>query len=547
MIRITEGALFFGAFSLSLFFLFLGNAAIFPLDMADFTFFVMIAFFFALYRPGWAFLVFLSLLPFEMINLSPEALAFSLRPYQLLGGVLLLSMLARFIVHRLPFPVMRFRWFDIVPIVFGLGGFLAIGFASDALSATKQAVIALSFVALYFLSRQFLGEARDVRRVMPFLVLSSVCTMLFALWQSVQFTAGRISFEVMSGRPNAFFAEPDWLGMFLVLSGSVALGLLFYYLDQHHAKESIENTPFAEPSFLNRSIYALSHYSRTLFLLFVFCFLTLSWLGILLTVARSAWVGFAFSTLLFLKLLLVGGHSWSFRNWRWKLFAQGCVVAAVSFVGALIMVWGFQLTTFDLTNRAGSTTSGQQEITVSCEAPATLPERIENVSELSSYGCRFIRLEEIDAEQSAGRFVSTVSRPDPSIEARRVIGQKTFETLKAHWVFGIGWGNIGSILGMDDRGATLNASNAFLESWLGGGILSAFAFLVLWMLVPIFALRTFFGSGSESNQGVSRAVAVFFLVSWIGFTVFNVFNSGILLGFVWIWLGSIGIIAGKGK
>ncbi len=546
MIRITEGALFFGAFLLSLFFLFSGNSAIFPLDMADFTFFVMIAFFFALYRPGWAFLVFLSLLPFEMVNLSPEALAFSLRPYQLLGGALLLSMLARFIVHRLPFSVMRFRWFDIMPIVFGLGGFLAIGFASDTLNATKQALIALSFVALYFLSRQFLGEVRDVRRVMPFLVLSSVCTILFALWQSIQFTAGRISFEVMSGRPNAFFAEPDWLGMFLVLSGSLALGLLFYYFDQYRTDESTENTRLAEPSFLKRSIYALSHYSRTSFLFFVFCFLTLSWLGILLTVARSAWVGFVFSVLLFLKLLLVGGHSWSFRNWRWKLFAQGCGAVAVSFVVALIMVWGFQLTTFDLTNRAGSTTSGQQEITVSCEAPVALPERIESVSELSSYGCRFIRLEEIDAEQSAGRFVSTVSRPDPSTEARRVIGQKTFETLKAHWFFGIGWGGIGSILGTDDRGAVFNASNAFLESWLGGGILSALAFLVLWMLVPIFALRTFFGFGNESNQGVSRAVSVFFLVSWIGFTVFNIFNSGILLGFVWVWLGSIGIITKKG-
>lgn len=547
MIRITEGMLFLGAFLLSLFFLFLGNSAVFPIDMADFTFSVAISFFFALYRPGWAFLIFLSLLPFETISLSPEMLAFSLRPYQLLGGVLLLSMLVRLIVHRLPFPVMRFRWFDIAPLIFGLGGLLAMCSASDIPRAAKQVVIVFSFVALYFLSRQFLGEARDVRRVTPFLALSSVCAILFALWQSIRFTMGRISFEAMPGRPNAFFAEADWLGMFLMLSGSMALTLLFRCLDRHCDEERTESVPTVEQSFLRMPICDSRRYSRALVLLSVFCFLTLSLLGTLLTVARSAWVGFALSTFIFLSLLLIGGRSRSFRAWRWKLFVQGCVVTALSFIVALLVVSGFRLTTFDLINRAGSTASGQQKITVSCETPVVLPESVGSVSELPSYGCRFIRLEEIDTEQSAGRFVSTVSRPDPSIEARRVISQKTFETLREHWLFGIGWGGIGSVLGTDDRGATLNASNAFLEAWLGGGILGALSFLVLWMLVPIFSLRAFFGSESGTNQVVSREIVLFFLVSWAGLTAFNMFNSGILLGFVWVWLGSIGIIAGKGK
>ena len=132
------------------------------------------------------------------------------------------------------------------------------------------------------------------------------------------------------------------------------------------------------------------------------------------------------------------------------------------------MIAGFHLTTFDLTDRAGSAASGQQRITVSCDTPTVLLESIADISELSSYGCRFIRLEAIDAEQAAGKFIGTVSRPDPSIEARRVISRTTFETLRSHWLFGIGWGSIGNILGTDDRGASLNASNAFLEAWLGG-------------------------------------------------------------------------------
>jgi hypothetical protein len=209
---------------------------------------------------------------------------------------------------------------------------------------------------------------------------------------------------------------------------------------------------------------------------------------------------------------------------------------------SLFIVWAFQLTTFNLADRAGSAASAEQRITVSCETPRALPDTIEDVSELSAFGCRFIRLEEIPAEQLAGRFITTVLRPDPSIEVRRMIGQKTFETLRSHWLFGIGWGNIGHILGTDDRGAALNASNAFVEAWLGGGIMSGISFLFLWVLLPIRALRKFFAQNNDTDRIASRTVAVFFLVSWVGGTVFNLFNSGILLGFVWVWLGSIALL-----
>lgn len=547
MIRAIPLALFSGAFFLNLLLLFFGNSDLFPLGAIDFWFFFALSFLFALYRPGWAFLLFLSLLPFETVSLAPETLPLSLRPYQLLGGTLIGALLFRFLFRRSSFPFVKLKWFDALPLFVALGGFLAVFSAFDRGSAGKQAIVIASFAALYFLSRQFLGNERDVRRVVPFLVLPAFFSTLFAFWQSLRFTAGLSSFETMPGRPNAFFAEPDWLGMYFIFSLSLFLSFLFFVFEKNASKipEKI-HLPSGGAKCKMQNFGALFSHSSFQFFIFYFLFFIFS-LGLLLTVARSAWVGFAFSLFVFLVFLLVGKHSWNIREWRWGLFARGGFAIVFSFALALFVVWAFQLTTFDLGNRAKSTFSGMQEITVSCEAPIPLPEEIADVSELLSYGCRHIRLEEIEAERRSERFVSAVLRPDPSIEARRAIKEKTFETLKGHWLFGIGWGSIGSVLGTDERGASLNASNAFLESWLGGGFIGLLSFLFLWMLVPIFAVRMFFSKKTEAILYERRAISVFFLISWIGFTIFNLVNSGILLGFVWVFLGGIGMLTGKRK
>lgn len=526
---------------LNIFFLFFGNSTMFPLGSVDFFFLVALVFLSALYRPGWAFLGFLGLLSFEVIRLSPEALPFSMRPYQLAGTALLFGLFFRFLFRRASFPFVRLQWFDALPVIFTFGGFLAIFSASDVGSAAKQAVVALSFVTLYFLSRQFLGDVKDARQVFPFLMVPAVFSALFALWQSVRFLSGSVSFEVMPGRPNAFFPEPDWLGMYLIFALSVALSFLFFAIESGaRGKESTGNTTdvatknpgtiFSNPS----GVFIIS--SPVLTFLF---------LGLVLTVARSAWVGAAFSCVVFLKLLLVGQHPFRIRQWAWKKLLIGSGAIAIPLMLALGVVWTFRLTAFDLVDRVGSTASGQQEITVSCVAPVMLPRTIASLSELSPYDCRHIRLEEVDSEKADGRFVSTVFRLDPSIEIRKNIQEETREVLKEKWLLGIGWGSIGTLLGTDDRGVPLNASNAFLEAWLGGGLVSGVTFLVLWMLVPLFAIRMFFSKDSGKTLSLERSVVVFFLVSWVGFTMFNLFNSGIFLGFVWVWLGGIGLIAAK--
>ena len=537
MMRITEGALFLGASLLSAFLLFFGNSALLPLDLADCLFLLSLAFLFALYRPGWAFLLFLSVLPFETVNLAPSMLPFSLRPYQLAAGVILLSIVARLFFRRLPFSVMKFRWFDVAPILFGLGGVLSIGFASNPLNAAKQLVIVLSFISIYFLSRQFLRSKEDVRHAFPFLAIGFASTIAFALWQSREFLSGGNSFEVMPGRPNAYFSEPDWLGMFLILSGSVAISILFHSL----RKCSRVSCPKMSEGVGKISVFPFGSFGRK-WLWLSFGLLFLSWVGMLLTVARSAWIGLLASSALFPILLLLENFSWHPKSLRWRLSITGCLVVAAAFFSAVVFVKSFSLTTFDLAGRAGSS-AGRQDITVACESDTALPDRIGDISELSQYGCRFIRLEEIDAARAAGEFVSTVSRPDPSIEARRTIIGKTLDTIKGNWLFGIGWGAIGDILGTDSRGAALNASNAFLESWLGGGVLGVVSFLVMWLSVPMLAIRRLFAGEGKDDRGMFRSISVFFLISWVGFTVFNCFNSGILMGFVWVWLGGIGMMA----
>lgn len=547
MTRILPIALLFGAAILNGAFLFFGNSSVFPLGVFDGVFFAVLFFFFALYRPGWAFLVFLAVLPFEIVNLAPEVFPVSIRPYQLFGAAILGSLLVRFVFRRHSFPFVSFRWFDALVLVFIFGSLASLFFAPDLSIAGKQTAAVVSSVGLYVLSREFLNTANDARRVIPFLVLSALGTILFALWQSARFTAGLPSFEVMAGRPNAFFSEPDWLGMYLICAGSLALTSLFLFLERKCSRREealgMHNNEFGKKAVGDVERHSdVSHTSFSLLLSSLF--LCVSFLGLLLTVARSAWVGFFVSLVIFLKLLLFQKYGFIAREWRWGLLAQGVGIVSLTLSLALFVVWTFRLTTFELSGRAGSAVSGFQEITVSCGAPVSLPEKIGNVSDLFAYGCRHIRLEEIELERRAEKFVTTILRPDPSIEARRLIREKTFLTLRENWVLGIGWGNIGSVLGTDDRGARYNASNAFLEVWLGGGILSFLSFLALWVSIPFLSVRSFFAHESGSD---ARAVAVFFLVSWGGCTVFNFFNSGILLGFVWVWLGSIGMLLSEKK
>lgn len=495
----------------------LHNQGLLPLDGVTLAFFSFVTLLFALYRPGWTFLLFIAVLPLEIVNLAPVSLGIALRPYQWLAALLFMAVALLFLSGRLPFRLFRPQWFDGLPILMALGAFFALMNAPVPGAAFKQALVVTSFVGIYFLGRIFFRTLVDVRQALPFFLVSSGVVLGYAIWQNVRFLAGKESFQVMAGRPNATLSEADWLGMFALLCLSVGAFLLCHFV----------------PDFLERgkkTVASLGIFLTSLYLTLVFVVLIIS-------VARSAWLG-----ALALVVIIVGR---GLLLWRSKgtalplketLHTAGLLL--FTFLLAVLLVASLHLSPFPLLDRIQSTASGWQKITVSCKQSDTvLPEKLRDVTELAAYDCRHIALEEKRAETEAGRFVREVYRDDPNVAVRRDIYQTVGRLALEHPFSGIGWGSAAFFLGSDERGAGLNASNIFFEVWLGSGALGLLVFLILWSAIAWHSFLWY-----REAEGTPRLFALFLFATLIGFSIFNAFNSGILLGFFFIYL-TLGALA----
>lgn len=485
----------------------LHNAGLLPLDEVTFLFFSFVFFLFALYRPGWVFLLFMGVLPLEIIDLAPTVLGgIALRPYQWLAGLLFGAVLTRLLLKRLPFEIFRPRFFDLLPVLVAVGAFLgAIGAPVPSL-ALKQAFVVTSFVAIYFLGRIFFRTLYDLRQALPFFLISSFVVSGYALWQNIRFSLGQESFQVMTGRPNATLSEADWLGMFVVLVLGVLYLLLASFVERWKKKTL-------------QDIFGLVFVSIALVLVFTV---------LIITVARSAWLGALALTAVFSLGLL---FKQDFRKSLKSTLVFDGLVSITLFV-AIGAVFLFHLSPFQFLNRIQSTESGLQKITVACESDVMLPEKVAHVDDLAVFGCRHIDLEVIEAERGAGKFVKEVFRDDPNVSIRKEIYGKSWNLIQDHPVFGIGWGSAALFLGNDERGSGLNASNIFLEIWLGSGLLGLLAFFLLWLSLLYASLCWYRKGGSETE----RLFGLFFLAALMGLSVFNLFNSGILLGFFFLFL-----------
>src|SRR3989344_6775361 len=97
----------------------LSFAGVLPLDTVDLIFFSFVGFLCALYRPGWAFLLLVGMLPYEIVTLAPSSFGVSIRPYQWVLVLVTLALAVRLALKR--FPVEKFApnvW-DIALLVFG--------------------------------------------------------------------------------------------------------------------------------------------------------------------------------------------------------------------------------------------------------------------------------------------------------------------------------------------------------------------------------------------------------------------------------------------
>ncbi|EKD46646.1 MAG: hypothetical protein ACD_67C00132G0001, partial [uncultured bacterium] len=415
--------------------------------------------------------------------------------------------------------------------------------AIDKGVSLKQSVIALSFVALYFLVRVYVQSMEDLKRTAPFFLSTGLVVSLYAIWQNVRFLNGANSFEMMPGRPNATFTEADWLGMYLVFLIAVVYAVI-YELNKESPvishQSSNQQAPRMNQITDDRLLITKNYMQKTLPCVFLILIFTV----LILTVSRSAWIGAVFALIVFLKFVLIGNRTESseeikgkwlrffamlkLSHWQWKNFGFQLLLIVVVF--GISFLISMPLTRFEIGNRAVST-GGLQKITIACGGEKqSVPSEIANVSELAQYGCRHIDLEEIEKEKNLGNIILEISRPDPNVNIRAEIYRKAMTQIKENPILGIGWGGISVILGNDDRGAGLNASNIFLETWLGAGLLGFLSLTVLLGYIFIASiLRFVFGSGQATS-------IAFIFLGWTAIVFPNLFNSGIFLGFVWAYL-----------
>ncbi|MGW8184868.1 MAG: O-antigen ligase family protein [Candidatus Moraniibacteriota bacterium] len=490
----------------------LTNFGVLPLkNTGDFLFFTALAFMLALYRPGWSFLFFIGTIALENIDLAPKEIDLTIRPYQLLGLATFLAVGVRYFTRRLNFKLPKIEWTEYALVLFVLGGFLGSLNAYNSGLAIKQSIIIVSFALLYFLVRIFIRDLDDIKRTIPFFLSSSFVVVLYAIWQNWRFIQGRNHFEVMPGRANATFTEADWLGMFLVL----LLTILYVVAYNFYSKMKILKLSYKTYMF---------GYSC-----FVWVMIVLSWMALIITVARSAWLGAGVVTLGTAIYLLVK------KKIKLSLMFMGAILLAIG------LVYIFGITNFQLSNRALSTASGEQEITIACKGEVQIPGPLDNVSQLMQYDCQHINLEDVEKEKSAGKIIKKIYRKDPNVSIRKEIYSKSINEIKNNFIFGIGWGNISDVLGKDERGAGLNSSNIFLEVWLGAGILGLASLITLlgYILVrgKVFFLKKLREGKFWREDSTMDFFHLFLVLGAVAIIIPNLFNAGIMLGFLWVWMG----------
>ncbi|HWQ59978.1 MAG TPA: O-antigen ligase family protein [Candidatus Fimivivens sp.] len=483
--------------------LILSYVGVSSLGMMDFLFLFLMSTLAAAYRPGWAFLLLVSVLPLEIVNLAPTAIGSAIRPYQFLMITIYAGLAVRLFAQRPLLGWPRLHIGDLFVFLIPIGAVFAIPNAVDRNVSLHLSVILFSFVALYFLFRMYVRTSADVGKILPFLILSAVLTSVWSISQNLLFLSGRESFEVMPGRPNGPFAEADWLGMFLGTACSILITAGYLIASR--------STSIREYFRMKRSVY-------------LFLGMTSLFVALIVTMSRSAWLGTAVSVLTAFLLIFISR--------RRQVGSILLMTIASTGTLALLLVFAVPLTDFDIFGRAASIGSGLQSITVSCERKTALPDTVISTESLALYGCRHIDLDEVDSERTAGRYVTEIDRNDPNVSIRRRIYAHSVSLGFEHPIQGIGWGSITAFLGQDGRGAGLNASNIFLETWLGSGLLGLVGLTGFLIVLAYRSVRDFV---------MFRGAFSFFMVSsFAGIITFNLFNSGILLGFFWALLGIAG-------
>jgi O-antigen ligase len=501
----------------------LSNKNKLPLGTGDFVFVSLLALLVALYRPRWIFFLFISLIPLENVILASGFLPLQLRPYQFLGAVLVTAIAILWTAKKLKFKSLKPTWFDwtvfsIVPF-----SFLALLDAPEKSTGLKNNLVLLSFVVLYFLIRNFLRTKSDLAKTAFFFAGSYFVVATYGFYQVFADKFGARSFEVMFGRPNSTFAEPDWLGIFLCFALAVFMALILFFLRD------------------KENFFVPKKYILLFIDILIFTDITL----IILTLSRSAWIG-AGILIIFHLFLSTPSLKQAFgpKYLFWKtFFRQAGIIFFIIIISLAIVHFG-KLSKFDIFDRARSAATNEQKITIACENSSSIPEIVSNTKELEKYSCRHINLEEISDYKSQGKIVAEIFRKDPNVMTRGAIYQRSWEILEEHPFLGVGFGTITQKLGADERGSGLNESNIFLQVWAGCGILGLMAFTTIFGYLFIYAFRRvspicpmnkIIGCPVVKDD-FEKTLNFFAVLGILALIIPNLFNAGLLMGIFWLGL-----------
>ncbi|MEA1925953.1 MAG: O-antigen ligase family protein [Patescibacteria group bacterium] len=483
-------------------------------------------------NPTMLFWLFLAAIPLDTTIVSPEWLPISLRPFQLFGILAIAGTVIHWIFRTFDLQPISFKkichicsilskecktgerenffgWFDRIIFCLPIFALLGVINSPDKTLSLKLMFVLVSFVALFWLIRTFTQTKQQMFEALWFFAVGSVPVLFFGFYQILAVKSGLISFEIFDQRINGTFTEPDWFGMYLSILIAVILWFRFALLERK------DRTMIG-----NLQVIKLLR-AATIGDLFLMAIL------IILTVARSAWLGLAAVLTAYIVLIFIRKKGTLLSKISYSVKESLIQVAII--LSAAVFIWGAGLSTFHIVNRAASSVSGMQKITVSCEKNSKVPKKIESTDLLSEFGCFHINLENIEKEQKQGREVKEVFRPDPNINVRKKIYAISWSEIKKHPFLGQGLGSSGIVLGEDEHGSNYNASNIFLESWLSMGIGGFFLVLLIFFYPIFWSLKNIF-KGRNINS------SSFVLLTALAVLIPNMFNAGLLLGVVWAWI-----------
>ncbi len=450
-------------------------------------------------KPKVSFWFFVATLPLEIMSIKLSLLSIDLRLYQLFSVMLIISIIINFILKNEVIKIPKINTLDILLGIVAFVGLSAL-FIKDL--SVRGEIIMISFFSLYVITRIFVRTNQDVIRFFKVFLLSATIVSIYALVQNYLSIHEIYNNSIMSERPNATFAEADWLGMFLVVTLSFNYVILYFFSKRYNYK----------------------HYEGGKYLNYFSLFLVIS--ALITTVARSAWLGGIVVTVLFFIALSL---KFNFKDYIKIVFS----ILSITFLAYIFVVFA-NFSNFSLYNRISSTTSGKQIITIACDKDLHIKE-ISNITELASINCEHINLEEIESQEKIGKYVTTVSRPDPNVSIRSEIYKKSWEVIKNNWIVGYGWGSSQEILGVDSAGTALNTSNILLEIWISAGIVGVVAFCLVIIILLFDSSKKFL----LSDNSLGQSYALFGILCLVGILIPNMFNAGIFMGFIWVLLGVI--------